>query len=319
MALLPRHIETMRPWFDLPRKFIVVDSESTDGTVELLRRELPEDRTQFLQHPPGLYQSWNRGIQEASARYLYVSTVGDMITRDGLLHLVETAERFSPDVVISPPDFVDEKERPIWSKPWPVHRIIAQLSLTRTMCIEGPLLFACALSYIPFAILGSSASNLYRTNVLCEKPFPTEYGPNGDGAWGIFNALTTRLAITPKRVSFFRQHDRPYRDPQSSLVPKEERMFACGLRIWEEALRSQPRLKAEVVATGLNRLIRAKRDSRRWRSVLLQHRSLPWPWFMNPVAWYARIRRNRAQYQCDALLQHMLLAALGSDANQLCR
>src|ERR1022692_4613490 len=170
MAFLPRHVETMRHWLDLAQEIVVVDSESRDGTVQFLRAKLPADKTRFFKHPPGLYQSWNFGVQQVSAQHTYVSTVGDEISREGFAHLAEVAERFSSDVVISPPGFVDEAGRPAHANHWPVHRIISHLNLQRETCLEGIVPFLVALTFLPFAILGSSASNLYRTTVLQENP-----------------------------------------------------------------------------------------------------------------------------------------------------
>ena len=314
MSLLPRHLESVGHWKDLVDEIIVVDSASHDGTWDLLRAKLPAQKTQFFQHPPGLYQSWNFGIQRATARYLYVSTVGDKITRDGLVHLVETAEQFASDVIVSPPGFVSERGEPVESNPWPVHRLISLFELQRPVCFAGLVPFICALSYIPFAILGSSASNLYRTATLQERPFPTDYGANGDGAWGVFNALDVRFAITPQRMSFFRKHRRPYRSDLEALEP-EERMLAAGLRLWAEARLRRTSLESEAARLGVDRLIEAKCAAQGWRSKLVRYRAGAVPWFLFPGAWIARARRDRAQSRCDALLRDMLKRAFSPESD----
>jgi len=51
MAFLPHHVKTMRRWLDLAQEIVVVDSESSDGTVEYLRTKLPADRTRFFMRP----------------------------------------------------------------------------------------------------------------------------------------------------------------------------------------------------------------------------------------------------------------------------
>ena len=60
------------------------------------------------------------------------------------------------------------------------------------------------------AILGSSASNLYRTQCLKERPFPTDFGTSGDGGWGILNAFDVKIAVTPRCFSTFRHHQKAY-------------------------------------------------------------------------------------------------------------
>src|SRR5580704_1102433 len=91
--LLPRHLESMAGWLDLVEEVVVVDSFSEDGTLEMIKSRLRHPRLRILSHPPGLYQSWNHGIRHLTAKYCYISTVGDTISREGLEHLTEGAEK----------------------------------------------------------------------------------------------------------------------------------------------------------------------------------------------------------------------------------
>jgi hypothetical protein len=309
MAFLPRHVETMRHWLDLAQEIVVVDSESRDGTVEFLRAKLPADKTRFFKHPPGLYQSWNFGVQQVSAQHTYVSTVGDEISREGFAHLAEVAERFSSDVVISPPGFVDEAGRPAHANHWPVHRIISHLNLQRETCLEGIVPFLVALTFLPFAILGSSASNLYRTTVLQENPLPTDFGWNGDGAWGLANAWKIRLVVTPRRMSFFRKHRKLYPLCEYTAMDSDRRMLDAGLAALKQALSLRPEMKAEAARLGLERFIAAKELAQSWRAELMRQRSRAWPWVLNPLAWRARSRRIAEQHRCEALLKSVLVSA----------
>ncbi len=104
--LLQRHLESMVKWLDLIEEIVVVDSFSEDGTLEMIKAGLRHPRLRILSHPPGLYQSWNHGIQQLNAKYCYISTIGDTISRDGLQHLVDAAENLRCDVVMSKPEFL---------------------------------------------------------------------------------------------------------------------------------------------------------------------------------------------------------------------
>jgi hypothetical protein len=53
MPYLPRHVEGLRPWLDLAAEVVVVDSYSTDGTVDFLRANLGHPELRFTSHPPG--------------------------------------------------------------------------------------------------------------------------------------------------------------------------------------------------------------------------------------------------------------------------
>ncbi len=306
MPFLLRHVETMRRWLDLAQEIVVVDSESQDGTMEFLRENLPADRTRFFIHPPGLYQSWNFGVRQISARYTYISTVGDEMSREGLLHLAEVAEHFSCDAVISPPMFVAEDGRPIRANSWPVHEIISFWNLAGATCIEGMLPFVMAFSFLPFALLGSSASNLYRTSVLQKNPFPTEYGLNGDGAWGILNALEIRLGITPRQVSFFRKHRKVYRRAEYATADPDQRLLETGLERLAETLAARPELQLAAARLGLEKFIRQKHLVQFRREKLRHYRKLAWPWFFNPLAWRARAQRDAAHDSCKQLLKSAL-------------
>ena len=209
MAYLPRHLESMKEWLPLVEEVVVVDSESTDGTVEFLKKHLGPQSPRFFAHPPGLYQSWNFGIAQCTGKYIYLSTVGDSITGTGLQCLVDTAEAFECHVVISPPRIVDEEEREV-IKRWPIFHLIKALGLASPVSLDGPATLLFALTSLHQAILGSSASNLYRTDFLKRAPFPTDFGRGGDVAWGLRYAAETKLGVVPKVFSTFVLHSKLY-------------------------------------------------------------------------------------------------------------
>ena len=209
MSLLPKHVESMRAWLDLATEVIAVDSESTDGTLEFLVRELKHPKVRVLQHPPGLYQSWNFGIAQCRAKYIYISTVGETIAREGIETLFGTAEQFSADVVISPPRMVrmsgEEKK-----KVWPIHTLIDVLQLRAPVLLDGPMTELFAVVNLLRGVLGSSASNLYRAAILQAFPFRTDFGTAGDLAWGLEHGAEVRLAIVPQSFSTFLFHPKSY-------------------------------------------------------------------------------------------------------------
>lgn len=90
--LLMTHLRRMQTWLDLIDEVIVVDSRSTDGTLELIRAELRHPRLRIIERDRGLYQSWNEGIAATTGDWVYVSTAGDLITREQLLHLRTVGE-----------------------------------------------------------------------------------------------------------------------------------------------------------------------------------------------------------------------------------
>jgi glycosyltransferase involved in cell wall biosynthesis len=209
MSLLPKHLDGMRSWLDLVEEVVAVDSHSTDGTLESLQRDLQHPNVRVLTHPPGLYQSWNFGIAQCRAKYIYVSTVGDGITREGILELHATAERFAADVVISPPRFMD-MEGQVLEKVWPVTTLLENIRVNEPVALEGLGAQLYAVTFVQRGMLGSSASNLYRATELQRFPFRTDFGTAGDVAWGLEHAGQIRLAVVPHKLSTFIFHPKSY-------------------------------------------------------------------------------------------------------------
>jgi len=67
-------------------EIVVVDSCSTDGTRGILKEHVPHSRVTFLQHPPGLYESWEFWHPQVKTDYdLNISTVRrNTVTPPGL-------------------------------------------------------------------------------------------------------------------------------------------------------------------------------------------------------------------------------------------
>ena len=204
---LSSHIKSLRELLPLAREVVVVDSESTDGTTRIIERERVHPSLRILSHPPGLYESWNHGVNACRQKYVYLSTVGDSMSRRGLEKLVGAAESFACDLVVSPPELVDEKGRSV-VKRWPVYDFVERLELSRPVVLNETLTLLLALVYMRKAILGSSASNLYRTETLRRFPFPTDFGHAGDVGWGLRHAGKVRFGILPEVHSTFLFHQR---------------------------------------------------------------------------------------------------------------
>jgi len=207
---LPAHIHTLRALLPSVHEIVVVDSESTDGTNELLRAEFKDAPVRFLTHPPGLYESWNFGVNACAAEYVYISTVGDAITWEGLQRLADAAARLKRDVVISPPRLLDARGAEV-KKDWPIFELIETLNIRSDLALDSESTLLFAIAFLRQAILGSSASNIYRAEVLRARPFPTDFGHGGDVGWGLRHAAEIRLGIMPDVVSTFVFHEGEHR------------------------------------------------------------------------------------------------------------
>ena len=291
-ALLPDHLTTMREWVHEAQEVVVVDSFSKDGTLELAKSGLQHPNLRILQHPPGLYQSWNHGIQQIKAEYCYISTVGDSITLAGLRHLAQIIETHRCDVVVSKPDFIDVQGQPIRPSRWPVDDLVHSLRLAQPAVLKGAGLFLFTLVNYREAILGSSASNLYRTRCLQDRPFPVDYGTAGDGGWGLTNCLRIALAVTPQVFSTIREHPKSYPKSEYAVDQFVRKLLARIVRTYREETASNPQFAVLAEKLQMEKLIELLRQQLDQQERLEHYRENRSIWVLHPSAWLARWRRN---------------------------
>ncbi len=198
---LPAHLAGLANWLDLAAEVVVVDSFSTDGTVEYLKENLRHPHVTYSSHPPGLYASWNHGIAQIQSTFVYIATTGDLITPDGVKCLLRTADSLACDVVISKPTFRDLNGQPLPDKFWPIDDIIKTLNITAPRKLSKLEAVIFAVMQMKGALLGSSASNLYRTGVMKRLPFPTEFG--NDGRWCLGVAARAGSGVGSSVRTFF--------------------------------------------------------------------------------------------------------------------
>jgi glycosyltransferase involved in cell wall biosynthesis len=211
MARLPEHVEAMNRWGDLAQSVVLVDSSSTDGSREYIQSNYRHGNLGVFNAPRGLYASWNFGIQQLSTSWCYISTIGDLIDRDGLENLVRVGLETEADVVVTPPRFFDGSGKHLENKGWPPNRLMAGWDSDEIQTVEGSellrLVFRFAFRDTPLhSLLGSCASCLFRTATLQGLPFPLNCGRSGDTAWIVLNAPRLRVAFQNRSVASFQVH-----------------------------------------------------------------------------------------------------------------
>jgi hypothetical protein len=215
---------------------IIVDSHSDDGTVEFLESALQGLSYRVLRRPRGLYAAWNAGIAECAGEWLHIATAGDLLGGGELGNLLEVAKSTCADVVSGIPWFVNTEGAMIEDLPWPIVELFRRRAGEGMIEMSGAELVAFALVYCrpdrqTQSWLGSSASNLYRTSVLKQFPFPTDVGPTGDVLWALVNAGKVRATFCGRRTGRFVVHGK---DPSAS-VERDESIASTYSVAWSNA------------------------------------------------------------------------------------
>lgn len=289
---IPAHLDSMRQWLDLASEIVVVDSHSDDDTPELIRDGLQHPNLRILSHPRGLYPSWNFGIAQTTGDWIYISTIGDTITRAHLEHLLEVGDELGSDVVVSQPTFTYDEHIEMEPPIWPIAHLLDFHRITKPTEISPCAALYHAARFIPDAILGSSASNLYCGEHLRQRPFPSMFKSAGDTAWTLQYRLETRYCFTPNQGSSFCFHRAHYaaHDPEyyeqlcESMHALVRQMLAAVSPTPEWATVSG---MMEETETLRQRILAANRQLKNIRRASLI------PWYFRKQALQYRAYRNR--------------------------
>ena len=200
---LAEHIASSQDWLAHVSELIVVDSNSSDGSLQFLRRAFNGYKSKFVNTGPGLYAAWNLGVQLAKQPYIYFSTIGETISLTGLQQLLNWCESLDLDVVISTPQMIQKARCPI-NIMWPIHEMKGFLQQQGDIFVpnEGEKRLLSR-AFTPECILGSSASNLYRRSALKRFPFPQDVGPQGDVMWACKYLFQLKVGISAMQCSTF--------------------------------------------------------------------------------------------------------------------
>ena len=275
---LPLHIECLRALRPMVHEFIWVITESPDGSHITAREAAKELGGQILEVPRGLYEAWNSGIARATGEFIYISTVGDTITVEGLNALSVCLQINEADVVFSPPVISPLTQANLKrSRHWPVFRFAQILNKHANSCIPKQQTILIQILSGASGLLGSCASCLFRTSFLQGRPFSTDHHHYGDTAWTYQNLPDAILAFHPNPVARFVIHN-----------AKTPRIVDKGqvYRLTEELATHLP----PQLAQSVHEYIQA---SLQIDTIRDPHPRFGWWW--TPKAWEARWKRNSAK------------------------
>ncbi|MGI8964622.1 MAG: glycosyltransferase, partial [Limisphaerales bacterium] len=201
MTFLPEHLRSMAEWGGMVQEIVVLDGHSTDGTVDYIKHHFTHRNFRICDYPRGPKQSWRYDLHPLRGKYIYLASAGDTITREGLLHLTDTAEQLQCDVLLSKPEFVSAQGEILSDMRWPIHRIIEDLKLTTPEVLRRSKVVYYAITNGGSLLLGSPASNLYRSELFKDNSFLPVFGTADHSSWAILNSAKMKLGVTPRECS----------------------------------------------------------------------------------------------------------------------
>lgn len=205
---LPEHIDCLRRLRPMVHEFIWAITDSPDRSHEIAREAAKELGDQILEVPRGLYQAWNSAIARATGECIYISTIGDTITPEGLNALSVCIRKNQADVVFSPPIISPATGTNLkHARHWPVFAFSKFLNQFAGLRIPKEKAFLLQILSGASGLLGSCASCLFCALILKSRPFPTDHYHYGDTAWTYQNLADVTLAFHPDPVAQFKIHN----------------------------------------------------------------------------------------------------------------
>jgi glycosyltransferase involved in cell wall biosynthesis len=273
---LTEHVECLRRLQPMVHEFIWVITDSPDGSHQIARQAAQELGGQVLEVPRGLYQAWNSGIARATGDLIYISTIGDTITPEGLNALSVCIRKNEADVVFSPPVIFPATQPNLKRcRHWTVFEFSKILNQFSGVRIPKEKAILMQILSGATGLLGSCASCLFRTSFLKARPFSDEYHHYGDTAWTYKNLPDAILAFHPEPVARFVIHDQG----TTRIVDKRQ-----IYRLTEELATHLPPSRTRTV----HEYIQA---SSQIDTIRDPHPKFGWWWM--PDAWRARFTRNK--------------------------
>lgn len=110
---LKETIESVKNQSFTDYEYLVVDGLSSDGSVETLEREHLNIDKKIIEKDAGIFDAMNKGIQEASGKYLYFLNSGDVLHSPNIMEkIAKFAEQNGfPDVISGRIQFVMNGKR----------------------------------------------------------------------------------------------------------------------------------------------------------------------------------------------------------------
>jgi hypothetical protein len=181
---------------------VVVDTSSTDGTLEMIRDMIPESKRTIWDSGPGLYQAWNLCVAHSTGELVHFATSDDCENSSFYEKLLSIYRATRCDIVHSLWGTIDEAGREVPMPITPMVRVFGRVP--GRVYRKDPVanLFA---NLLLATTTGPSNCALLKRDLFRQfGGFPTTYGPIGDRGWYLRASLAARTYCLDETLAFWR-------------------------------------------------------------------------------------------------------------------
>jgi glycosyltransferase involved in cell wall biosynthesis len=160
---------------------VVVDTSSTDGTLEMIRDLIPEGKRTIWNAGPGLYQAWNSCVAYATGELIHFATSDDFEHPSFYERLVAIYRETGCDIIHCLWAMIDEMGRTVETPIQPTVRVFG--SVPGRVYRKDPTANFFSNLLVSTTVGASNAALLKRSLFDRIGGFPTQYGAIGDRGW----------------------------------------------------------------------------------------------------------------------------------------
>ncbi len=195
-------------------EYIIIDGGSTDGTIDIIKKNETIIQTWISEPDKGLYDAMNKGLRMANGEYVWFINSGDKLYDNQTILKIEGIidSNNSPDIVYGETVIIDELDNEIG-----LRRLKTPENLSTESLING--LVVCHQSFLIKRNKASEYNLKYRiaadydwvlkgvknaTNIKNSHQILSRYLDNGFSKNNIPKALKERFGIMAREFGFFR-------------------------------------------------------------------------------------------------------------------
>lgn len=208
---LPERVGTILGQTCTDWELIVSDNHSEDGAWEFFQDLASRDTRVFIQQAPreGLYANWNRCIERARGKYVYIATSDDTMASDCLEKLVDALDRH-PECGLAHCTMrtIDPSGAPVHEPRWPECTVFAhglEDQISRRHVRRAPY---DGLLHLTGNVVYFSITELLIRRSLFERIgcFQPRWGSIGDVNWNMKAGLIANTIHVPDTWATYRVH-----------------------------------------------------------------------------------------------------------------